>query len=1100
MADTDINLSVDLDVKDARQTAKDLQKEIEKVFDEHSDEQSKSLTDLEITMKKTYDQAGKLKSKLDELGKDVASPEYTKLLTDIAEAENRYDDLGDKIAHSLSEEGMKQLDQLQVLNDIISKYKEFTDISGVLGEAGKYWSPDELQAYRKELEGAVGDVDKLAQEQAQLGVELTQAYARKKEMESTGADIIIGKETEAYKETERELDLVNDKLKQQLIRHQDIKNVQEQNKIKEASKESQKTLKNLNDMSKKLTDLNKKTLSFAKNLFSSNKSSKDIGDSLKKSLKNFIRYTLNIRSLFALVNKLKNVSKEAFSVMAQEIGEVNTAISGMGTALKSLKASAGTVLQPLLNAIAPVIEGVVNKLVEVINAIAKFFATLTGQNYIYQATVANYDYADSVNAAKKANEGALASFDKLNVIGKENKSSDSMSLGADTVTYKKVEINPEDNWYTQLAQKISEGWKDADLSGVGATISDKLAGVLSKIPWKNIKKEAKKLGTRLGTLINGITVKNDETGTSDLATSIGTFIANAIDTFITSVGTFVGTVGWSNVGTFITDGLSSFFQSLRENDTWNSLGETLGTAIQGLISIGLEFAIKNPFGGVGGDAAGAVNTMVNKLLEIDPETGNTFAYDLGFSITTALSNLIQEIIGFLRNTDFTRVGMAVGEILNGLASQSLIDDIGTLIWELIQAGINTIKGAFDVAPIQSALLVGLMVIKTSLGIGQIFGNNLVTNLLAGIGNSATYFGNHASSTLVNEVATPFTNGSLAGALAVPLSLFFISEFALFKQKFGERYEEDDIDIFDWLGYSGDAFFNWSATEEAFNDAAEHFEEGGWGIVEGLGDGLKGAALFLVEPIGDLFSEVCEGFSEIFGTSPTPSSEPAEEVVPYGESLSNGIIEGMDNVGFTEIVDKKFNEIKDNLVAALGIVRVANTMVPYGEDITNGILEGMEKVKPVDTVRNMFQDMKAAIVPSVNTILGKIGEIMEKTTESVAKSWDSLSDFLGFAKETSKGIENGTISTTNIPVYKPPRLAQGAVLPPNKPFLAMVGDQTNGTNVEAPLATIKQALIEALGEQTITLDVNLEADSDNIFKSVRKSVQVYRNQTGGKSPF
>jgi hypothetical protein len=44
----------------------------------------------------------------------------------------------------------------------------------------------------------------------------------------------------------------------------------------------------------------------------------------------------------------------------------------------------------------------------------------------------------------------------------------------------------------------------------------------------------------------------------------------------------------------------------------------------------------------------------------------------------------------------------------------------------------------------------------------------------------------------------------------------------------------------------------------------------------------------------------------------------------------------------------------------------------------------------------------------------------------------------------------------------PQLAKGAVLPPNKPFLAMVGDQKSGTNVEAPLDTIVEAVKIALG--------------------------------------
>ena len=43
----------------------------------------------------------------------------------------------------------------------------------------------------------------------------------------------------------------------------------------------------------------------------------------------------------------------------------------------------------------------------------------------------------------------------------------------------------------------------------------------------------------------------------------------------------------------------------------------------------------------------------------------------------------------------------------------------------------------------------------------------------------------------------------------------------------------------------------------------------------------------------------------------------------------------------------------------------------------------------------------------------------------------------------------------------PALAQGAVIPPNRQFLAMLGDQTTGTNIEAPLATIKQAMAETL---------------------------------------
>ena len=55
-----------------------------------------------------------------------------------------------------------------------------------------------------------------------------------------------------------------------------------------------------------------------------------------------------------------------------------------------------------------------------------------------------------------------------------------------------------------------------------------------------------------------------------------------------------------------------------------------------------------------------------------------------------------------------------------------------------------------------------------------------------------------------------------------------------------------------------------------------------------------------------------------------------------------------------------------------------------------------------------------------------------------------------------GMPIGKVSTLPIP-----RLAKGAVLPANKPFLAVLGDQRHGTNIEAPLSTIQEAVAEVM---------------------------------------
>lgn len=55
----------------------------------------------------------------------------------------------------------------------------------------------------------------------------------------------------------------------------------------------------------------------------------------------------------------------------------------------------------------------------------------------------------------------------------------------------------------------------------------------------------------------------------------------------------------------------------------------------------------------------------------------------------------------------------------------------------------------------------------------------------------------------------------------------------------------------------------------------------------------------------------------------------------------------------------------------------------------------------------------------------------------------------------------------LPVKQIPYLASGAVIPPNAPFMAVLGDQKHGTNIEAPLAVIEDAVERALSKHQNT---------------------------------
>ena len=96
----------------------------------------------------------------------------------------------------------------------------------------------------------------------------------------------------------------------------------------------------------------------------------------------------------------------------------------------------------------------------------------------------------------------------------------------------------------------------------------------------------------------------------------------------------------------------------------------------------------------------------------------------------------------------------------------------------------------------------------------------------------------------------------------------------------------------------------------------------------------------------------------------------------------------------------------------------------GKNIVNGLIEAVEK--------------------GLNFIIDKINTL----------SWD-VPDWV-------PGI-GGKTWGFNFSNIKIPRLATGAVIPPNREFLAVLGDQKHGTNIEAPLQTIVDAFNIALAQ-------------------------------------
>lgn len=127
------------------------------------------------------------------------------------------------------------------------------------------------------------------------------------------------------------------------------------------------------------------------------------------------------------------------------------------------------------------------------------------------------------------------------------------------------------------------------------------------------------------------------------------------------------------------------------------------------------------------------------------------------------------------------------------------------------------------------------------------------------------------------------------------------------------------------------------------------------------------------------------------------------------------------------------------------------------------------------------------------ISAAIGLALKFFVDSVddSKVRKATSSFTGTRVSTSRSTRGVAAQSLNsaAPVYNEiPALASGAVIPPNRKFLAVLGDQKSGTNVEAPLATMVDAFKQAMAESGGgTTTVVIQLDGKEIARSTVKNI-------------
>lgn len=150
----------------------------------------------------------------------------------------------------------------------------------------------------------------------------------------------------------------------------------------------------------------------------------------------------------------------------------------------------------------------------------------------------------------------------------------------------------------------------------------------------------------------------------------------------------------------------------------------------------------------------------------------------------------------------------------------------------------------------------------------------------------------------------------------------------------------------------------------------------------------------------------------------------------------------------------------------------------GGRIWSGIKEGIEST---------FRTVVNAIIRGMNTIIAVPFNRINFMLNTIRNA-----HFLGISPFQNLWGVNP------LPVPQIPMLARGAVIPANRQFLAVLGDQRNGNNLEAPESLLRQIVREEAGSAGSRYEFIARLDRRTLFDEVITEAKLRKGQTG-KNP-
>lgn len=778
---------------------------------------------------------------------------------------------------------------------------------------------------------------------------------------------------------------------------------------------------------------------------------KKVGSSILSAAKNMNVFSKISDSIGSKLTRLGGMIRRVFvfsvitkglRAVREQLGVYLNANAAFVTATQRVKGALLTAFQPIYEVVVPALTTLMNVLARAIAIVTQFTAALFGKTAKQAQANAKAlnEQAEATSAAGGAAEDAskqLASFDEINKLSDTSGGGGGGGAAVEPGPLFDFEYEdmPFDSWgeaFSNFLDNLLAGVENLKkvLSAFAAWLNDFSKKLYDMFTFPGVLEKVQLLGTNLADALNGL----------------------------------VAQINWYQLGQALGAGLNlalQFLVNFLYTFDWIGLGMSLAALINGAVSE-IDWLAFGQLLWAGFKIA--IETLAGLLLGLDmvqlAQAGSNIAIGFFDSITETLVSIDWQQIGiqvatFLANIDWAAVAEACFTAIGAAFGAAT-----AFLWGLIQNAWNEVVNWWrDVAYEDGkftfeGLLQGIL--DVVVGIAKWIHDHIFQPFIDGF---RAAFGIASPSTVMAEMGGYLIEGLYKGITDI------IANIGAWLHEHIYTPIVDGIKtVFGIVG-----------------DASSVMEEIGGNMISGLFNGLSNIG----RRIADWGSSFIGGVKDFFGIH-SPSTE-FEGLGTYMMSgLQIGVTENTEPVVYAFSV--LFMAVTELCTQNVDLMQLAITaFLTYF--MTQFIVE-WEKgwFSAFQSANANINLINAAVASMPNAMASAVSQMMVylKQLEMQLRTILALMRMTGTLPSGSSSSYGSTgysqvrmAAMPSIAQADIPHLARGAVIPPNREFMAVLGDQKSGTNIETPLDTMVQAFRQALSQsgfgsgrsQTVILQVD-----------------------------